>query len=197
VGVLDALELGAAHLVGMSMGGAVAQLVALDHPARVASLTLVATSIATGDRSRLPSMSPETVAAFAVNPPDWSDRRAVVDYSLHLARVSASPSRRFDDAAFRELAGRVFDRTTNIEASMTNHNLLDEGDPPTRQLEDLTAPTLVVHGRDDPVLPFAHGEALAGAIAGAELLALDATGHELPRESWDSVVPAILAHTER
>ena len=195
VGVLDAVDVASAHAVGMSMGGALAQIVALDHPDRVASLTLISTSPVTGDRSDLPSMAQETVAAFAVDPPDWSDRQAVIDYLVHLARVSASPARRFDDAAFRQFAGRVVDRTTSIEASMRNHDHLESGDPPTGRLEDMAIPTLVIHGRDDPVMPFAHGEALAQAIPNARLLPLEATGHELPREAWDTVVPAILGHT--
>jgi pimeloyl-ACP methyl ester carboxylesterase len=197
VGVLNALEVPSAHLVGMSMGGAIAQVVALEDPARVVTLTLVSTTAVTGDTSRLPSMSPEAVAAFQVDRPDWSNRAQVVEYILHLAKVSASPRRRFDEAAFRALAERVFDRTTNIEASMTNHDLIDHGEPPGRPVEELTTPTLVIHGRDDPVFPFAHGQALAERIPGAQLLALDATGHELPGQTWDTVVPAILAHTGR
>jgi pimeloyl-ACP methyl ester carboxylesterase len=195
MGVLDAVEVASAHVVGMSMGGALAQIVALDHPGRVTSLTLISTSPVTGDRAELPSMAPETVAAFAVDPPDWSNRQAVIEYMLHLARVSASPARRFDEAGFREFAGRVVDRTTSIEASMRNHDLIDSADPPTRRLEELRTPTLVIHGHDDPVLPFGHGEALAERIPGAELLPLEATGHELPRDTWDTVAPAILRQT--
>jgi pimeloyl-ACP methyl ester carboxylesterase len=195
LGLLEALEVPSAHLVGMSMGGAFAQVIALDHPERVSSLTLISTSFADRGFSGLPSMSAETAAGFAVARPDWSDREAVIDYSAHLARVSASPSRRFDEARFRELAGHVFDRSRDIEASMTNHHLIDSGAPPTRRLEELTVPTLVVHGRDDPVFPFEHGLALAETIPGAELLALEGTGHELPEHAWDTLVPAIIAHT--
>jgi pimeloyl-ACP methyl ester carboxylesterase len=195
VGVLDALDISRAHVVGMSMGGALAQIAALDHPGRVASLTLISTSPVTGEHSELPSMAPETFAAFSVDPPDGSDREAVIDYQVHLARACASPARRFDEAAFREFAGRVLDRTTSIEASMRNHDLIASADPPAGRLEDLRIPALVIHGRDDPVLPFGHGQALADAIPGAQLLPLEATGHELPRETWDTVVPAILGVT--
>src|SRR3954451_4428063 len=125
LGVLDVLDLPRAHLVGMSMGGALAQIVALDQPGRVASLTLISTSPVTGGHTELPSMAPETVSAFSVDPPDWSDRQAVIDQMVHLARVAASPARRFDETAFRRFAGRVLDRTTNVEASMTNHDFLE------------------------------------------------------------------------
>jgi pimeloyl-ACP methyl ester carboxylesterase len=195
VGVLEALDIARAHLVGISMGGGIAQYLALEFPDRVASLTLISTSLEVGDTSRLPSMSAETAARFAVPAPDWSDRAAVIDYITYLAHVSASPSRPFEEEAFRELAGRVFDRTNDIAASFTNHDLIDHGDPPSRTLEELEIPTLVIHGADDPVFPAAHGQALAEAIPGAELLIVEQMGHELPRETWNTVVPAILDHT--
>jgi pimeloyl-ACP methyl ester carboxylesterase len=197
VGVLDAFDLPRAHVVGISMGGAIAQLVALDHPARVASLSLISTSPAAPgpDDPDLPAMSEETVARFAVDEPDWTDRAAVIDYMVHLARVSAARSRPFDEAAFRDLAGRVFDRTTNIESSMRNHNVMEGGSRWRERLGELGAPTLVMHGTEDPVLPYGNALALAREIPGARLLPLEKTGHELPRASWVVVVPAILEHT--
>jgi pimeloyl-ACP methyl ester carboxylesterase len=189
VGVLDALGVARASVVGMSMGGAIAQLVALDHPGRVASLTLISTAPAApgSDDPDLPRMSEETGALFAAAAePDWSDRAAVMDYLVHLARVSASTARPFDEPAFRALAGRVFDRTVNIESSMTNHNAIAGGDRWRERLGELSMPTLVVHGTDDPVVPYGSGVALAREIPGAELLALEQTGHELPPPTWDN-----------
>ena len=196
--LLDTFGLASAHLVGMSMGGGIAQLVALDHPDRVASLTLISTSPAGPgpDDPDLPAMSEATVAQFTeAGEPDWSDRGAVVDYMVHLARVSAGRSRPFDEAAFRDLAGRVFDRTVNNASSMTNHTAMDGGDRWRERLGELSAPTLVVHGTEDPVLPYGHALALAREIPGAELLVLEQTGHEVPRAVWDVLVPAILEHT--
>jgi pimeloyl-ACP methyl ester carboxylesterase len=195
VGLIDALDLAPAHVVGMSMGGALAQVLALDHPDRVASLTLISTSPA-GPDDDLPGMSEETIAAFDVDRPDWSDREAVVDYMTHLSRVSAGRSRPFDEAAFRELGGRVFDRTANIESSMTNHDLLDSTDRWRERLPELRIPTLVIHGTEDPVLPYEHGVALAREIPGAELLTLERTGHELPRRVWDVVILRLRQHTD-
>jgi pimeloyl-ACP methyl ester carboxylesterase len=197
VGLLDALELARAHLVGMSMGGAVAQLAALDHPERVASLTLMSTSPAGPSEPDLPPSTEELRAHFAAGPPApvWSDRAAVVDHAVEDLRPYVSPSRPFDEAAYRDLAGREFDRAANIESSVTNHFVLEGGDRWRERLGEVAAPTLVIHGDDDPLFPLGHAEALAKEIPGARLLVLERTGHELPRETWDVVVPAILAHT--
>jgi pimeloyl-ACP methyl ester carboxylesterase len=199
VGLLDSFGLESAHVVGMSMGGAISQLVALDHPDRITSLTLIATSPARPgpDDPDLPAMSAETRAQFAVDEPDWSDRAAVTDYLVHLARVSAGRSRPFDESAFRDVAGRAFDRTVSIASSMTNHNAMDGGERWRERLGELSVPTLIVHGIEDPVLPYGNAMALAHDIPGAELLPLEHTGHELPRAIWDVVVPAILEHTSR
>jgi pimeloyl-ACP methyl ester carboxylesterase len=196
VGVLDALDVGSAHVVGLSMGGAFAQLLALEHPERVASLTLVATSPAGPGEPDLPDMTAEGRAAFGqASEPEWSDRAAVIDYATQLARACASRSRPFDEQAMRELWGRVLDRTTDIESSMKNHYAVDGGGRWRERLGEIDAPTLVVHGTEDPLFPHAHGEALAREIPGAELLTLEGSGHELARRDWDVVVPAILRLT--
>jgi pimeloyl-ACP methyl ester carboxylesterase len=198
VGLLDALGVARAHVVGMSMGGAIAQLLALDHADRLASLTLISTAPAGPgpDDPDLPAMSEAARERFAqVAEPDWSDRPAVMDYLVHLARVSAGSSRPFDEAGMRALWERVLDRTANIEASMKNHAALEGGERSRERLRDVDAPTLVVHGTEDPVLPYGNGVALAREIPGAELLALEQTGHEVPRTVWGVLVPAILEHT--
>jgi pimeloyl-ACP methyl ester carboxylesterase len=198
IGLLDSLGLPKANLVGMSMGGAIAQLVALDHPDRIASLTLISTSPGGpgSDDPDLPAMSEKTRAEFTGRAePDWSDRTAVVDYIVDLERTCAGNSSHFDEATTRDLAGRIFDRTVNIASSMTNHLVMDEGEPWRDRLGEVSVPTLVVHGTADPVLPYGHALALAGEIPGARLVSLERTGHELPRAVWDVVVPAILQHT--
>ena len=195
--LLDVLVPGRrAHLVGMSMGGAIAQVEALDRPDRVASLTVFASSFADRDLSSLPSMSEETGRRFAAVPsPDWTDRAETVAYVVELARVGAASSAPFDEASVSSIAERAFDRSTDMAASYTNHSLLEDGGPPQRRLEDLRMPTLVIHGTEDPVLPFEHAIALSRAIPEARLLPLEQTGHELPGRTWDMVVPAILRHT--
>jgi pimeloyl-ACP methyl ester carboxylesterase len=196
VGLVGALEVAGAHLVGISMGGAIAQLAALDYPERVESLTLISTSPGPGDAD-LPPTSAALRAYFAAEPaqPHWSDRTAVIEYIVADARQYAAPSRPFDEAVWRRLAARDFDRSRNIASSLTNHFSLEGGDGWRERLGEIRAPTLVIHGTEDPLFPFGHAVALAHEIPGAELLALEETGHELPRRTWDVVVPAILRHT--
>jgi pimeloyl-ACP methyl ester carboxylesterase len=193
LGLLDALGVKCAHLVGISMGGALAQILALGYPDRIASLALISTSFADRDRSDLPGMSDQTAARFAIERPDWSSRAEVIDYLMELQRASVSESVPMDEDAVRIVATRMFDRTTDIEAALTNHDLIDPADPPQRRLEELSIPTVVIHGLDDPLFPFEHGRALAETIPSAQLLALEDVGHELPRRAWDLVVSAILA----
>jgi pimeloyl-ACP methyl ester carboxylesterase len=198
IALLDVLGVRAAHVVGLSMGGALAQVMALNHRERVASLTLISTSPAGPGDADLPPMTDEARAAFGgVAEPDWSDRAAVTDYMTQLSRACASRSRPFDEQGTRELVGRVLDRTTNIASSIQNHYAAEGGDRWRERLAGLDTPTLVIHGTEDPVLPYEHGVALARDIPGAELVTLEGTGHELPRRDWDVVVPAILAHTSR
>jgi pimeloyl-ACP methyl ester carboxylesterase len=144
-------------------------------------------------------MSAELRAHFAgaAAVPDWSDRAAVIDYIVEDERLYAARSRPFDEAERRELAGRIFDRTVNIASSMTNHFVIDGGEPWRERLGEIRAPTLVVHGSEDPLFPAGHALALANEIPGARLLTLEHTGHELPRAVWGVVVPAILEHTSR
>jgi pimeloyl-ACP methyl ester carboxylesterase len=140
-------------------------------------------------------MTDELRAFFAdeLPEPDWSDRAAVVEFLVHAERPYAA---RFDEAGVRELAGRVFDRSPDLEATLTDTGTFDMGEPWRHRLGEVAAPTLVIHGADDPLFPLAHARALADEIPGAELLVLEQTGHEyFPPATWDVVVPAILRHT--
>jgi pimeloyl-ACP methyl ester carboxylesterase len=199
IGVLDAYGAATAHLVGISMGGGIAQSVAIHHPDRVATLTLISTtSIAPGPRDRdLPPPSDAVKATFGAAPPDWSDRAAVIDFVAAQYRPFTARSRPVAEAFLRDLATRTVDRAVSI-ASMSNHWILDQGDStPPEQFTGITAPTLVMHGTEDPLFPHPHGAALAEDIPGARLLTLERTGHELPPAVWDTAIPAILRHTDR
>ena len=190
--LIAALGVDRAHVVGQSAGGALAQVLALEHPERVASLTLVATS-PSGSDPDLPSMSDEASAALAaIAEPDWCDDAAVAEYLTEQWRATASPSRPFDEKGTRALSARVVARTTNMQSSTKNFYVAEASARWRERLGRLDVPALVVHGTEDPVFPLGHGEALAREIPGAELLALEGGGHELARRDWDVVVPAIL-----
>jgi pimeloyl-ACP methyl ester carboxylesterase len=193
LGILDALDVSRAHVVGQSMGAALAQVLALDNPGRVASLTLATTSFADDVERDLPGMAPELGEAFAAPEPDWTDREATLDYLADFSRALASPSHPPDH---RALWNQVIERSRNIESSMKNHALIEETSS-ERTVADLDLPVLVIHGTDDPLFPHEHGVALAREIPGATLLTLEETGHELPRRTWDLVVPAVLELTAR
>jgi pimeloyl-ACP methyl ester carboxylesterase/SAM-dependent methyltransferase len=198
--LLDRLGVARAHLVGISMGGTIAQRLAIEHPDRVASLTLIATSPGgPGGPANpdLPPMSRELRAFYERGraAPDWADRDQVIDYLVQGQRPFAGP-RGLDEARLRELVARVVDRTTDIEASARNHPMVDGGAPVRPRLGRIAAPTLVIHGTGDPLFPYGHAEALAREIPAARLLPLEGVGHQVPPpDTWDVVVPAILRHT--
>lgn len=197
VRILDALGLDAAHLVGLSMGGGIAQYLAVHVPPRVSSLTLIESSPSGGAPGDLPP--PETGAGEADGElpvvSDWTDASAVIDYRVEAERPYAG-SLGFDEERIRAIATAEFGRTTNMESAMTNHFLVAgdaEADP-----SSITRPTLVLHSDADPLFPFAHGEALARMIPGATLRCVHGMGHEAPPpQVWDTVIPAIAAHVRR
>jgi pimeloyl-ACP methyl ester carboxylesterase len=191
-GVLDAYGLPAAHVVGVSAGGALAQLMALDFTDRVLSLVLISTSPATpGDRG-LPPPTEEFRRFVAAGEPDWSNRHSVIEYFVEYSRVLAGGQRPFDEAATRDLVRRDVERARNI-ASVQNHSII-ENDRTYPPLSSIAAPTLVIHGNADPMFPLAHGEALAEEIPGAQLLPLDRAGHAVDQRDWETIASAIVRH---
>jgi pimeloyl-ACP methyl ester carboxylesterase len=194
VGVLDGYGIPAAHVVGVSAGGAFAQLVALGFPDRVLSLVLISTSPATPGNRRLPPSSHRYGRFVATAQVDWSDEGSVIEYLVDYARMLAGGERAFDEAAARELVRRDVERARNI-ANSENHGLAAEGEMPSASLSSISVPALVIHGTADPMFPLEHGEALADEIPGARLLLLERAGHGVERADWETVVDAILAHT--
>jgi pimeloyl-ACP methyl ester carboxylesterase len=200
LGILDALGISRGHIVGMSMGGGIGQLLAIEHPDRVSTLTMFSTSPGGPggpDNPDLPPMSKELEASFSeITPqPDWTDRNAAIQAFVNGERLFAGTIP-IDEEHVRELAGRVFDRSINFASSMTNHWII-EGGPATRpRLGEIDLPTLILHGTDDPLLPYGHAEALAREIPGSMLVPLPGGGHQYPLPRfWPIVVPAIIQHT--
>jgi pimeloyl-ACP methyl ester carboxylesterase len=192
VGLLDALGVERAHLVGRSMAGGIVTLAARLHPDRVASLTLVSTTTGGED---LPGMAPEFVAYTSTRRPDPADSDDVVDFIVGLMRVYAGGSPYFDEAATRDLAERDVARTLDTAACLINHFAIDFSTPPAAAGRAVEAQVLIIHGDLDPVFPPAHALATQRNFAGSELVLLPRTGHDLPPQTWDVAVPAIVRHT--
>jgi pimeloyl-ACP methyl ester carboxylesterase len=195
-GVLDAYGIPAAHLAGVSAGGAFAQLLALAHPERVLSLALISTSFAVPTARALPGPTPAFSRFVASAAADRSDPESVIEYLVAYSRVLAGGQRPFDAAAARDLARREVDRARNFAAAQ-NHDRLRQAESTAKPLSAIAAPTMVIHGTADPMFPIEHGEALAEEIAGAKLLRLEGAGHGVERADWEIIAGAILDHTER
>ena len=194
VGVLDAYGVPAAHVVGVSAGGAFAQLLALGFPGQVLSLVLISTSPAMpGDRD-LPASNEDFARFVTTATVDWSDDGSVIEYLVDYSRVLAGGRRPFDQAAVRELVRRDVERAHNFAATK-NHDLIPEGGQPREALSSIAAPTLVIHGTADPMFPLEHGQTLAEEIPGATLLPLEGAGHGVERADWETIARAILEHT--
>ena len=193
-GVLDAYAIPAVHLVGVSAGGAFAQLLALEFADRVLSLVLISTTSALPADRELPPPTEEFSRFASTAHVDWSDAESVIEYLVGYSRVLAGGRRPFDETAAHELASRDVGRARSF-AALQNHDAMPHGEPSGGALSSIDVPTLVIHGSADPMFPLGHGEALATELPRARLLALDEAGHGLDRADWETVARAILEHT--
>ncbi len=182
IGVLDALDIDTAHLVGMSLGGYISQIAALVAPDRVRSLTLIA-SEPLGSTDELPGIDDRFMDHFgAMGDLDWSDDDAVEEFLVGVGRLCAGTLDRFDEAGTRRRVRSEIERTVSI-ASAFNHAMVSTRDDWTNAIDRITKPTLVLHGENDPIIPLPNGEAIADRIEGARLCVLLEAGHELnPRD---------------
>ncbi|MFJ3876071.1 alpha/beta fold hydrolase [Streptomyces sp. NPDC090077] len=186
VGLLDALGLDSAHVVGLSLGGAIAQTMAIEHPDRVRSLTSLMST--TGD----PAVGqPDRGALGALAGPPPRSREEAVQRTVDAVRVLGSPGFPFDEAGVRERAGRAFDRSYDpLGVARQAVASVASGDRTVR-LRSLRLPTLVIHGTDDPMCDVSGGRATAGAVPGAELAVFAGMGHDLPRALWPAIATLI------
>jgi pimeloyl-ACP methyl ester carboxylesterase len=193
-GILDAYGIPAAHVVGVSMGAALAQLLALDFPHRVLSLVLISTSAAVPLDRRLPPPT-ESFARFVASAcVDWSDPESVIDYLAEYSRALSGGQRPFDERAIRALARRDVERARDFAAAR-NHDILPDDARSHHPLASIAAPTLIIHGTADPMFPPEHGEALAEEIPDARLMTLERAGHGVERADWETIAGAIIEHT--
>lgn len=194
VRVLDAYALRAAHVVGVSAGGGLAQLLALDHPDRVLSLALISTSPALPGDRRLPPPSRDVLRFARSVQVDWADAASVADYLVAYERLLAGSQRTFDAAATKGLVARDVARARDIR-TIQNHDLVEDEDRERPALSTISVPTLVIHGDADPLFPPAHGMALAEEIPRARLELFEGAGHGLHGEDWPHAARLVLEHT--
>ncbi|MEV6735137.1 alpha/beta fold hydrolase [Streptomyces sp. NPDC051364] len=192
--VLDAYGIPAAHVVGVSAGGALAQLLALHYADRVLSLVLISTSCAVPGDGELPPPTEEFMRFVSDAHVDRSAGDSAIAYQVAYARMLAGGRRPFDEAAARSLVRRDVERAHDFSAAR-NHDSLPDGELSPAPLSSIAVPTLVIHGTADPMFPLRHGAALAEQIPDGRLLALEDTGHGVERADWPTIVPAILEHT--
>jgi pimeloyl-ACP methyl ester carboxylesterase len=191
-GLIDALGLDSVHVVGASMGGMIAQTLAIEHPDKVRSLTSIMST--TGD----PSVGGASQEALGVllAPPARS-REEAIERTVATFRVIGSPEYELDEEALRERAGLAYDRSYDpLGVGRQLVGILASRDR-TPRLRELDVPTLVIHGAADPLVAVSGGRATAEAIPGAELLVIEGMGHDLPRELWPQITDAIASLVER
>lgn len=193
VRILDSFGIDSAHLIGVSMGGGIAQTIAVEFPGRVRTLTLIATSPAGGTPPPLPPPTESVQATFSGDSHiDWSDPDAVLTHRVEGERPFAG-SWGFDEARIRAIAALEIRRGGDIAAAEANHFLIAA--ETTVDPAAIRAPTLVVHGASDPMFPLPHGEALARMVPDSTLLVLDGMGHETPPPpAWSTLLPVLRAH---
>lgn len=189
-GLLDALGIGRAHVVGASMGGMIAQLMAVEHPHRVMSLTSI---FSTTGHPKLPQSEKHALEALTRRPASMEDD-ALIEHGMMLAHAIGSPGFRPDPAKLRERVTQYVRRSVYPEGLVRQlAAIIHDGDR-TRRLKSVTAPTLVLHGEGDPLVKVECGRATAAAIPGARIMTFPGWGHDLPLEMVEPVARAIAEH---
>jgi pimeloyl-ACP methyl ester carboxylesterase len=185
-GLLDALGIGAAHVVGSSMGGFIAQLVAINHPDHVLSLTLIMSGPGGTDEI---APKPEGAAILIATPPGTRGER--IEQAMSFRRVLLGQGDPFDETFERTRATRAVDRAyypvgvgRQLVAILAAKSRLE-------RLKQIRVPTLVIHGVDDVLVPVENGRLVAEAVPGAHLLEIEGMGHDVPARAWPQVLDAI------
>lgn len=197
VGVLEAYHIDEAHIVGMSLGGMIAQIMALRHPQRVLSISMIASGIfGSDDNNRnLPPMD-EKILAYHANGAtlNWSDKESVADYLVAGSALLCGSKHKFDEKRAYKQVEKEINRANNL-LSMFNHAFLKGDDSYEGKLKGINVSALVIHGTEDTVLPYEHALALVNEIPNALLLSLEGSGHEIHFDDWDRIIKAISKHT--
>jgi pimeloyl-ACP methyl ester carboxylesterase len=192
VGLMDALGIARAHVVGASMGGMIAQEVAIHYPERLRSLTSIMST--TGD-PRLPPPTPAVMTVFTKPPPKTPEEYVEANVAAWL--IFRGPGYPEDEKRDRARAIRAAERGFNPEGGQRQMLAVYASGSRKKTLPNVQAPTLVIHGADDPLIPLAAGEDTAATIPGAKLVVLARMGHALPLAVWPRVIDEIAELTKR
>jgi len=192
MGLLDALGIDRAHIAGASMGGMIVQEMAIGWPQRVLSMTSI---MSTTGHPALPQAAPEVGAVLTRAPA--ASREEAIEASVASNRVIGSPGYPADEAELRERAARTYDRAFYPQGMARHLVAITASGNRRKALAGVTAPTLVIHGAADPLIPVEGGRDTAASIPGAELLIFEGMGHGLPEQLWPEIVGSISRHTSR
>ena len=192
IGLMDALGIARAHVVGASMGGMIAQEVAIRWPERVRSLTSIMST--TGD-PRLPPPNPDVMTVFTKPPPKTSDE--YVEANVAAWKLFRGPGYPEDEKRDRARAIRAAQRGFYPDGGQRQLLAVYASGSRKKTLPSVKAPTLVIHGADDPLVPLAAGEDTAASVPGAKLVVLPRMGHALPLAVWPQVIDQIAELTKR
>jgi pimeloyl-ACP methyl ester carboxylesterase len=191
VGLLDALAVESAHVVGISMGGMIAQEMAIHHPNRVRTLTSIMSS--TGN-PELPPPKPEALSVLLTPVP--TDREGYIENSIHTWRMLSGPGFPVDQDRVKERARLAFERGLSPAGTARQLAAVVTSGSRKEALQSITVPTLVIHGDADPLVPVESGIDTADTVPGAELLIIEGMGHDLPPAVAPRVIEAIARHAE-
>jgi len=192
LGLLDHLGIERAHVVGTSMGGMIAQTMAIQRPERVLSLASMLST--TGDR-RVGTPKLRVWSLMMRRAPQ--ERDAYIDYFTRVFRMIGSPAYRRDENRLRELAAATYDRCHYPAGTARQLGAIMASGSRTAALRRLDVPTVVIHGESDPLVPLRAGVATARAIPNAELIAIPGMGHDMPEQLWPTFVDAIAKNADR
>ncbi len=191
-GLLDGLKIDAAHVVGASMGGMIAQTLAIRHPRRVRSLVSIMSS--TGN-PELPAAKPEAMALL-MRPPA-QDRETAIENTIEARKLLGGTAHAFDEARARRVAALAYDRCFHPEGQGRQTAAIVAHGSRVQALERLDVPTLVIHGDVDPLVPVEAGHDTARCIPGAELMIVPGMGHDLHAGDWPDIAEAIHKHVDK
>ena len=190
-GLLDALNIGKAHICGMSMGGFIAQAFAIKNPFRTLSLTSIHSHCG-ASKKFIPAQ--EVLEAMLVPTPE--ERGAYIQHMVNIFKLTYGSGVSFDEEYHRQIAGKAFDRSFCPEGEARQYLAIMLQKDRTAELAKMKVPSLIIHGDEDPLVPLAGGKATADAISGAEFRVLKGMGHVMPNLNayWDDIKDAMLHH---